>query len=231
MEEVITPSRPRCFCPLTKFCQANKYEQLLARRVDGISHNLHRALHRHSRISQEDVTLALVEHARSTVMYEKQLLRELESLRPDFNNAARKAPAATSRVAPPAVRPTTPPGVQPTAPQTTPSGAKQSSTPTIPRPLDTSSPSAGPPIPRPPLSPERIDGTKSMFITPSSDPLLSPSQTRTLGRSTTTASLANGGDTNGQNGYNHPLAASVRVEPSPRRLDAREAAAKLANFL
>lgn len=159
-------------------------------------------------------------------MYEKQLLRELESLRPDFNNAAKKAPT-TIHVPPPPVRPITPPRIQPTARQTSPSGPIRPTA--VPEPLNPTSPSAALPTSRSPLSPERIDGTKSMFITPSSDPLLSPSQTQTLGRSTS-ASLANGVNANGQNGY-HPLAASVRIEPSPRRLDAREAAAKLANFL
>ncbi|KAF8521831.1 Vps5 C terminal like-domain-containing protein [Gautieria morchelliformis] len=207
--------------------EANKFEQLLARRVDGISQNLHRALHRHSRISQEDISLALVEHARSTILYEKQLLRELESLRPDFSNAAKKAPAPV-RIPPSPLRSSTPPRVQPTAPQTPPAGPVQTSPTT--EPLSHTSPGAGPVVSRPPLSPERIDGTKSMFITPSGDPLLSPSQTETLGRSTTSGSLANGANANGQNGH-HPLAASVRVEPTPRRLDAREAAAKLANFL
>jgi hypothetical protein len=197
--------------------------------VDGISQNLHRALHRHSRMSQDDATAALVEHARSTVMYEKQLLRELESLRPDFSNAARKAPVpAPVRVPPPPVRASTPPRAQPRAPQTPPPGPLQSST--TPGPLNTPPPSTSPPASRPPLSADRIDGTKSMFITPSSDPLLSPSQTQTLGRSTTSGSLANRVSANGQNGH-HPLAASVRVEPTARRLDAREAAAKLANFL
>ncbi|KAH9948396.1 Vps5 C terminal like-domain-containing protein [Amylocystis lapponica] len=69
--------------------EANKYEQVLARRADGISQNLHRALDRHNRLVTEDVTAALVEHVRSSIMYERQLLRELEALRPDVNNAAK----------------------------------------------------------------------------------------------------------------------------------------------
>ena len=52
--------------------QANKYEQILARRAEGISQNLHRALDRHKRLVTEDVTAALVEHVRSTIMYERQ---------------------------------------------------------------------------------------------------------------------------------------------------------------
>ncbi|OSD04644.1 hypothetical protein PYCCODRAFT_1363818 [Trametes coccinea BRFM310] len=70
--------------------EANKYEQILARRAEGISQNLHRALDRHRRLVTEDVTAALVEHVRSTIMYERQHLRELEALRPDVSNANKK---------------------------------------------------------------------------------------------------------------------------------------------
>ncbi|KAI0750996.1 Vps5 C terminal like-domain-containing protein [Daedaleopsis nitida] len=70
--------------------EANKYEQILARRAEGISQNLHRALDRHKRLVTEDVTAALVEHVRSTIMYERQHLRELEALRPDISAADKK---------------------------------------------------------------------------------------------------------------------------------------------
>ena len=70
--------------------QANKYEQILARRAEGISQNLHRALDRHKRLVADDVTAALVEHVRSTIMYERQHLRELEALRTDVANADKK---------------------------------------------------------------------------------------------------------------------------------------------
>ncbi|PIL37328.1 hypothetical protein GSI_01021 [Ganoderma sinense ZZ0214-1] len=70
--------------------EANKYEQILARRAEGISQNLHRALDRHRRLVAEDVTAALVEHVRSTIMYERQHLRELEALRTDVANADKK---------------------------------------------------------------------------------------------------------------------------------------------
>ncbi|KAI0375854.1 hypothetical protein BV20DRAFT_959899 [Pilatotrama ljubarskyi] len=70
--------------------EANKYEQILARRAEGISQNLHRALDRHKRLVTEDVTAALVEHVRSTIVYERQHLRELEALRPEVSNANKK---------------------------------------------------------------------------------------------------------------------------------------------
>lgn len=70
--------------------QANKYEQVLAQRANGISQNLHRALATHTKTVTDDITAALIEHARSSIQYEKQLLRELESLRGDVNIANQK---------------------------------------------------------------------------------------------------------------------------------------------
>ncbi|KAF9802607.1 hypothetical protein IEO21_09874 [Rhodonia placenta] len=70
--------------------EANKYEMILAKRAEGISQNLHRSLDRHKQLVTEDITAALVEHVRSSIMYERQLLRELEALRPDISNAAKK---------------------------------------------------------------------------------------------------------------------------------------------
>lgn len=76
--------------------QANRYEQTLAKRAEGISQNLHKALQTHNRHANDDITTALIEHARSSIMYERQLLRELESLRVDVSNANKKVlPAAT----------------------------------------------------------------------------------------------------------------------------------------
>ncbi|KAF9058062.1 Vps5 C terminal like-domain-containing protein [Panaeolus papilionaceus] len=76
--------------------EANRYEQTLAKRAEGISQNLHKALQTHNRHANDDITTALIEHARSSIMYERQLLRELESLRVDVSNANKKVlPAAT----------------------------------------------------------------------------------------------------------------------------------------
>ena len=72
--------------------EANKVENHLHQRVEGISQNLHRALHRHSRIAHEDIAAALIEHARTNILYERQLLRELESLLPDVRASANPAP-------------------------------------------------------------------------------------------------------------------------------------------
>ncbi|EJF62398.1 hypothetical protein DICSQDRAFT_180261 [Dichomitus squalens LYAD-421 SS1] len=130
--------------------EANKYEQILARRAEGISQNLHRALDRHRRLVTEDVTAALVEHVRSTIMYERQHLRELEALRPDVANADKKhvpqKPVSTPR-------PTYIPPLE------------EFSKPAIPR------PASGPPsnAPRPPSQnvPAPISATSSMIGSPS----------------------------------------------------------------
>ncbi|KAG8822990.1 Vacuolar protein sorting-associated protein 17, partial [Serendipita sp. 401] len=75
--------------------EANKVEQHIHHRVEGISQNLHRALHRHSRQAHDDLTAALIEHARMNLLYEKQMLRELESIQPDIRAAADPAPPPT----------------------------------------------------------------------------------------------------------------------------------------
>ncbi|OAX44021.1 hypothetical protein K503DRAFT_679743 [Rhizopogon vinicolor AM-OR11-026] len=87
--------------------EANKYEQVLAQRANNISQNLHHALDAHKRAVADDITAALLEHARSTIMYEKQLLRELEALRTDVNNADQKVapPQPNAFPKPPVVLP------------------------------------------------------------------------------------------------------------------------------
>ncbi|KAI5123375.1 hypothetical protein M0805_006083 [Coniferiporia weirii] len=76
--------------------EANKYEQILSQRVDGISHNLHLAFERHNKLVDEDITAALIEHARSMISYERQRLRELESLCPEVKAADSKFIPATA---------------------------------------------------------------------------------------------------------------------------------------
>ncbi|KDQ64371.1 hypothetical protein JAAARDRAFT_144999 [Jaapia argillacea MUCL 33604] len=85
--------------------EANKYEKILAKRADGISQNLHQSLDRHRKLVTDDITAALVEHARSTIMYERQLLRELESLRVDVSSAANKTMPKANGVPKPKVVP------------------------------------------------------------------------------------------------------------------------------
>ncbi|TDL29238.1 hypothetical protein BD410DRAFT_779573 [Rickenella mellea] len=278
--------------------EANKYEQILAQRVDGISQNLHRALQRHDKLVHDDVTAALIEHTRSTIMYERQLLRELEALRPDLSSADKKiVHPANSTPKPkiilpleddfkppppvpesPAVRTPSPlPPLPPTPATATIHGPPSRS---VPAPMAPQSPGAGPSTPtsptpasslaRPPLLPPLggrfTDGTRSMFIQPTSSPLatgvssappapsglpahvvndplgpLSPNATSTF-RHQVSSPLGPGGvvgaTSAGQGGNVDPLGAakpnymsqSMRVTPTRPRLDAREAASKLANF-
>ncbi|PCH40880.1 hypothetical protein WOLCODRAFT_137052 [Wolfiporia cocos MD-104 SS10] len=293
--------------------EANKYEVILAKRADGISQNLHRALDRHRLLVKEDVTTALVEHVRSSIMYEKQLLRELEALKPDVSNAASKhAPAKINGTPRPSYVPpledfSKPPIPRPASatPQSTvrpsmsdaptPSlsataSPKPSLLPVSPVPssrsfLPPQSPGAGPSSPAfphssfnsptqdgPPLGGRFADGTKSMFVKPTSSPLSpAPSLTRStsplppasgraasesplhapttgalhplahastepLGGSHTVRSPSGLSATSSLEALDpltgQPIAAShtVRVQPTRPRLDAREAASKLANM-
>ncbi|RXW21941.1 hypothetical protein EST38_g3907 [Candolleomyces aberdarensis] len=85
--------------------EANKYEQILARRAEGISQNLHKALQSHNRHANDDITAALIEHARSSILYERQLLKDLESMRADVSNANKKALPASNGAPKPTVIP------------------------------------------------------------------------------------------------------------------------------
>ncbi|KAI0796965.1 Vps5 C terminal like-domain-containing protein [Abortiporus biennis] len=145
--------------------EADKYEQILARRAEGISQNLHRALDRHKRLVTDDVTSALIEHVRSSIMYERQHLRELEALRNDVANANSKVVQAK---APPPRPPVIPP-------------LEDYSKPPIPRPAS-GPPSNGPPPvtrssfapPLPPLAPSHstvATPPSTLVPTPAASPL------------------------------------------------------------
>ncbi|KAF8306464.1 hypothetical protein DL93DRAFT_2179307 [Clavulina sp. PMI_390] len=63
--------------------EAQQIENILARRVDGISQNLHRAMITHSKYTHDDITACLIEHARSSLIHERTVKRELEAIRAD----------------------------------------------------------------------------------------------------------------------------------------------------
>lgn len=71
--------------------QAQELDETLARRVSAISTNLRAALQVHSRQAHDDAALMLIEHAKSKIMYEKQLLKELEAVRPEIANIGKPA--------------------------------------------------------------------------------------------------------------------------------------------
>ncbi|KAF9247413.1 Vps5 C terminal like-domain-containing protein [Melanogaster broomeanus] len=180
--------------------EANKYEQVLAQRANGISQNLHRAMATHTKNVADDVTAALIEHARSAIMYEKQLLRELESLKTDVSNANQKVAPKPNGVPKPSVilpleddtrnriRPspaTAPPIPRPSSglPTSTPPATQSSFRQSRPVPQ---SPGAGsstgrspaaplpPPPPASPLGGRFGDGTQSMFVKRTASPLGPP---------------------------------------------------------
>ena len=64
--------------------QATKHEKLLAARLAAISTNLQPSLQSHSRAAHQDLLTSLLDHARSSLLYEKQLLKELELVRPEL---------------------------------------------------------------------------------------------------------------------------------------------------
>jgi hypothetical protein len=70
--------------------------------VDNISANLHVALRAHSRATHDDVAIALLEHARTSILGHRQMLKELEALKPDLARIGNPnaAPAATVRSPP-----------------------------------------------------------------------------------------------------------------------------------
>ncbi|KAJ9123924.1 hypothetical protein QFC22_000715 [Naganishia vaughanmartiniae] len=79
--------------------QAQDLDETLARRVAAISTNLRAALQTHSRQAHDDAALMLIEHAKSKIMYEKQLLKELEAVRPEIANIG-KPPHEKQKVRP-----------------------------------------------------------------------------------------------------------------------------------
>ncbi|KAH8830420.1 vacuolar protein sorting-associated protein vps17 [Flagelloscypha sp. PMI_526] len=135
--------------------EANKYEQVLATRADGISQNLHRALETHNRYANDDITTALIEHARSSIMYERQLLKELEALRVDISNADREHVPPANGAPRPMVVPPLEEYNRPMPPPTQPSNANGHG-----GPIHHQSPSAatlGPNSSNPSIPPNNID--------------------------------------------------------------------------
>ncbi|KDE08632.1 hypothetical protein MVLG_01093 [Microbotryum lychnidis-dioicae p1A1 Lamole] len=61
-----------------------KHEQLLSQRLSAISSHLAPSLTLHAKNTHEDLLMALMGHARIMTMYEKQILKELEMVRPEL---------------------------------------------------------------------------------------------------------------------------------------------------
>ncbi|TXT13152.1 hypothetical protein VHUM_01553 [Vanrija humicola] len=76
--------------------EANALDNRLTSHINNISANLHSALRAHSRNAHEDIAVSLLEHARMSIIFNRQVLRELEALRPDLQRIG------TTAVPPPA---------------------------------------------------------------------------------------------------------------------------------
>lgn len=64
--------------------EATALESRLTSHINAISANLHTALRAHSRHAHEDIAVSLLEHARMSIIFNRQILRELEALKPDL---------------------------------------------------------------------------------------------------------------------------------------------------
>lgn len=69
---------------MSTVAQAKKVEEVLAARATAISTNLRPALRTHSKHLHDDLLYALMEHARTQTIYERQILKELEMVRPEI---------------------------------------------------------------------------------------------------------------------------------------------------
>ncbi|KAI6047515.1 Vps5 C terminal like-domain-containing protein [Pisolithus marmoratus] len=154
--------------------EANKYEQLLAHRANGISQNLHRALQVHSKNVTEDVTVALIEHARSSIINANQKAVVQPNgvpkpiIVPPLEDAMKPPPRSIAS-APPASQPTS--TVSAAASTSTASIPGQATPTSISRPpTAVRSSLSTPPPPASPSGGRFRDGTKSMFVHPSSSP-------------------------------------------------------------
>ncbi|KPV77236.1 uncharacterized protein RHOBADRAFT_25148 [Rhodotorula graminis WP1] len=74
---------------LEELDEAQRYEETLGRRLQGISTNLQPSLTRHSLDTHNDLLSALLDHARNSLLYEKQRLKEYEVLRPAMRSIRR----------------------------------------------------------------------------------------------------------------------------------------------
>ncbi|GAA5916372.1 hypothetical protein JCM5296_006190 [Sporobolomyces johnsonii] len=87
---------------LDELAEAKKHETLLSTRLAAISSHLEPSLTSHSVNTHADVLAALAEHARSNLLYEKQRLKEYETLRPEMK-AIKKPEAGVIYHTPPAL--------------------------------------------------------------------------------------------------------------------------------
>ncbi|SNX82780.1 related to VPS17 - vacuolar protein sorting-associated protein [Melanopsichium pennsylvanicum] len=68
---------------------AKRHEQALAQNLRKISQTLHNSLQNHSRHAHQDLQQAMLEHARGSVMFSRQLLKEMKALKSELENTKR----------------------------------------------------------------------------------------------------------------------------------------------
>lgn len=85
--------------------EATALESRLTNHINAISANLHTSLRSHSRNAHEDVAVSLLEHARMSIIFNRQILRELETLKPDLARVTAAPAPSTYSPAPPAAYP------------------------------------------------------------------------------------------------------------------------------
>lgn len=153
--------------------QAKKYEQTLYQNLQSMSHTLQPSLETHSRNAHEDVLSALLEHARSSLLYERQLLKEFELLRPELTGIRKMETGVTGVSGGVYYHPTSPGTVQ---------GSPRAAASNLSRASSIASSSAGPPS----SSAVVVRSASAGPRPPSADDasLRSASSTSTMGRST-----------------------------------------------
>jgi hypothetical protein len=185
--------------------EAVALEDKLTSHLTAISNNLHRSLSAHSRNAHEDVAVALLEHARMSIIFNRQVLRELEALKPDLARVS--VPAASSTVSSPSplgargsISAGPPPLISPPVPRTKAAGG----------------PAAAPQTPTSAATPGMA---QSMFLPPTPNIPSGPGSADPLA----------GRPANGSNAMAQSMLLPGRTTRAPpRRLDERKAAKLLA---
>lgn len=240
---------------LSWFCQAQQIENILARRVNGISQNLHRAIISHSKNAHDDITANLIEHARASLIHERSMKRELEAIRADVRAIGQPRAIVPQTSTTPHVRRTT--SIEPIVSLASPPlpGSPTTTGPTSPS-VSGSAAHSGPPgsnMPTTPIGPSPVapaavgntnggrpaDGTQSMIIPPPATPPAPRSMTGTPAPtggdplSWSTPAVGSSIQQAPQETMNgsQPTDRSFTPSSAYRRIDQREAARKLANFL
>ncbi|PLW43414.1 hypothetical protein PCASD_07526 [Puccinia coronata f. sp. avenae] len=81
----ISVSSERVETALDELEEAKKVEEVIAHKAQLISNNLRPSLRTHSELLHDDLLYSLMENARTQLIYEKQILKELERVKPELD--------------------------------------------------------------------------------------------------------------------------------------------------